>query len=330
MTRPQKSLLSTAVLLIGSALWLPLWRIDIWAPQYPEGLGMRIFAGSIEGNVSQINILNHYIGMKHIIPEQIPELRVIPVILSCLVGLGIVVILANKTFLAKMWLFILGLFSVGGLIDFYLWGYDYGHNLSPEAPIKIPGLTYQPPLLGYKQILNIEAYSLPDLGTYALSLGILLAVAAIYWEKLPRRLCRHGKFIPLLLALFLGSCTAKKSPIHFGTDHCDNCHMQISDNKYGVELVTQKGRTYKFDSLQCFLHFQKNHSYEAKYILVVDYFHPGRLIDVKRAVFLTGSNTKGPMGPEPIATEDQQKLRKLKTSSQGRILHWKELLSSSL
>ena len=60
-------------------------------------------------------------------------------------------------------------------IDFYRWNYEYGHNLDPNAAIKVPGMSYQPPLIGYKQLLNFGAYSIPDIGGWMLTgAGILL------------------------------------------------------------------------------------------------------------------------------------------------------------
>ena len=63
--------------------------------------------------------------------------------------------------LLLVWIILFVLFAIAGLVDFYLWGYDYGHNLSDDAAIKVPGMTYQPPLIGTKQLLNITASSWP-------------------------------------------------------------------------------------------------------------------------------------------------------------------------
>jgi copper chaperone NosL len=71
---------------------------------------------------------------------------------------------------------------IGGALaiyDFYQWGYDYGHNLNPDAPIKVPGMGYQPPILGHKKLLNFDAYSLPDAGGYVI-VGVV-AIAGIIW-----------------------------------------------------------------------------------------------------------------------------------------------------
>ncbi|MDO4230304.1 MAG: hypothetical protein Q4C98_10850, partial [Capnocytophaga sp.] len=66
---------------------------------------------------------------------------------------------------------------------FYLWEYDYGHNLDPTAAIKVPGMTYQPPLFGEKWLLNFLAKSYPELGTYAMAFALILALVAFYMAR---------------------------------------------------------------------------------------------------------------------------------------------------
>ena len=67
-----------------------------------------------------------------------------------------------------------------GMYDFYLWEYEYGHNLDPKAAIKIPGQGYQPPLIGSKQILNFKANSWPHIGAYFLFVGMFMSLAAYF------------------------------------------------------------------------------------------------------------------------------------------------------
>lgn len=332
MTRFEKSSFGIALLLISSVLWLPIWRIDLWAPQYPEGLSMRIGSSFIDGNVDQINLLNHYIGMKKIIPDQIPELAIIPWVVVSLLALGVVVILVNKKKWGKVWLAAVGLASVGGLVDFYKWGYNYGHNLDPEAPIKIPGLTYQPPLFGFKKILNIEAYSWPDLGTYAFALGLLVAVAVFF--GLPCILCRTaaGKKAAsgFLFFLCVGGCTGTKpEPLEIGVDDCHTCHMKITDSRFGGEIVTTKGRVYKFDSIQCLQEYLAKNPNKSDTIYVADYFSPDTLVKADEAGFLNSSSVSGPMGPGVIATKDLGALEKFKILHPGKVTDWKGLPASS-
>lgn len=178
MSRSSRLWLAAAALSLALVYWLPLWHISLKAPQYPEGLGLYIAVNKIVGqspqDLSSINNLNHYIGMKVITPEDIPELRYMPWLVAGLIATGVAAAASGKRFMLYAWtgLFLAG--ALAGLADFYRWGYDYGHNLDPHAIIKIPGMTYQPPLIGAKQLLNFYATSWPASGGWVL----ILAVAA--------------------------------------------------------------------------------------------------------------------------------------------------------
>ncbi len=162
----------------------PIWRISLKAPQYPEGLGMYIWVNNITGqkqhDLGKINNLNHYIGMKTIHPESIKELQVMPYIIATLIALGLLAAAAGKRWMLYTWTVLFILTALVGLIDFYLWEYDYGHNLDPRAAISIPGMSYQPPLIGSKKLLNFTAISMPSIGGWAvfasLFTGILVSI----------------------------------------------------------------------------------------------------------------------------------------------------------
>jgi hypothetical protein len=183
MSRTTRLWLAAAALSLGLVYLLPLWYIGLKAPQYPEGLGLYIAVNRVVGekpqDLNSINNLNHYIGMKRIVPETIPELRYMPILVAGLIALGLLAALAGKRPLLYAWVGVYLLGALAGLADFYHWGYDYGHNLDPEAIIKIPGMSYQPPLLGSKQLLNFHATSWPASGGVVLiaALGIGLALA---------------------------------------------------------------------------------------------------------------------------------------------------------
>jgi len=176
-------MITSAIILLGAFLF-PIWHIDLRAPQYPEGLGLRIWVNQItglkEGDLNLINNLNHYIGMKTIQPESIPELKIMPFLIIFFTLSGLLVGILNKKWIKALWLASLLLTLTYGLYDYYLWGYDYGHNLNPNAPIKVPGMTYQPPLIGSKQLLNMNAMSIPGIGTIIISLSIMAAAVSIY------------------------------------------------------------------------------------------------------------------------------------------------------
>ena len=144
--------------------FVPAWSIYLIAPQYPEGLSMQIWLYKITGQVEIINGLNHYIGMKHINAAMFPEFTFLVYILGFFILSGLLVAFTGKRKLLFWYLILSVAGGLAALGDFYMWGYDYGHNLDPSAAVQVPGLFYQPPLIGHKKLLNFDAYSYPDTG----------------------------------------------------------------------------------------------------------------------------------------------------------------------
>lgn len=173
---------AVSALLMVSAYFVPLWRILMWAPQYPEGLGMKIWIDNITGDVKIISALNHYIGMKHIEVSMFPEFQYMVYIVAGVIAFGLLSALINRRFMLHAFAVIIVVCGIAALIDFYLWGYDYGHNLNPNAAIVIPGMAYQPPLIGTKQLLNFTAFSGPDIGGWIFVAAGGLAIAAVGYE----------------------------------------------------------------------------------------------------------------------------------------------------
>jgi copper chaperone NosL len=195
MTKTARYLALAAALLLATSYALPLWRVGLVAPQYPEGLGMRIHINNVVGmkeyDLGSINGLNHYIGMKTIEPDSIPELKIMPFVLGVLVALGLATAATGKRAVLVTWASGLGLFIVAGLYDFWRWEYSYGHDLDYEhAIIKIPGMTYQPPLIGSKKLLNFTATSWPDSGAYAMAIAAII-ITWIIWRSYSRRPAAH-------------------------------------------------------------------------------------------------------------------------------------------
>ena len=191
MSKKSRLLVAAAALLMCLGFVLPLWRVDLIAPQYPEGLGMLIRVNTVVGEKEQdlnsINGLNHYIGMKHIEPDAIPELRYMPAILGFLVVSALGVAALGKKSVLYVWTAMLTAVLGAGLYDYWRWGYDYGHNLDMQAAIiKIPGMTYQPPLIGSKQLLNFTATSWPASGGWGLVIATVLVGLAV-WHSARRR-----------------------------------------------------------------------------------------------------------------------------------------------
>lgn len=182
----QRVLIFVSGILLVIVLFVPLWQIELAAPQYPEGLVLKMYPHKIAGNVDIINGLNHYIGMKTLHTKDFIEFTLLPYIVGFFALCCFIVALQKK----KKWLTVLFttfcIFGVVAMVDFWRWEYDYGHNLNPEAPIQVPGMAYQPPLIGYKQLLNFGAYSVPDIGGIlfiVVGLLLLFALLLTYFYK---------------------------------------------------------------------------------------------------------------------------------------------------
>jgi copper chaperone NosL len=184
MSRLARVLTAIAAVALAGLFYFPLWRVQLVAPQYPEGLGMRIGINSVKGatpnDLDNINGLNHYIGMQRITPEAIPELRIMPWIVGLIILTGLIAAAAGRKRGLYTWFAGFALVGAVGLADFWHWEYDYGHHLDFEhAIIKIPGMTYQPPLIGVKQLLNFTAVSWPDVGGWLAFSSLALAAIAV-------------------------------------------------------------------------------------------------------------------------------------------------------
>lgn len=211
MSNVSRWLIVLATAMLAVPFVLPVWRISLLAPQYPEGLGMLIRINTITGikpaDLNNINGLNHYIGMKTIVPEAIPVLHVMPIALAVLVVLGLIAALYGRRWAAWSWLGLVASGGVAAMFEFWEWSYDYGHNLAPDAIIKIPGMTYQPPLLGSKQLLNFTATSWPASGGWIAAAAFLVAVVALMLPYLKRtqrlRSTVSAELVAAALVLFI-------------------------------------------------------------------------------------------------------------------------------
>ena len=180
MSLSTRILTAIASLLLLLVFVYPLWRYDLGAPQYPEGLSMTIWANKIGGQLQLVNQLNHYIGMQEIEPDSLPELKLIPWAVVGLVVSGLVVAVVGKFSWLVIWFGTLAALGLAGLADFYWWLYDYGTNLSPDAPITMP--PFVPPIIGTKALANFEVTTFPDRGGIAAFVAGLLGLLAVVLE----------------------------------------------------------------------------------------------------------------------------------------------------
>ncbi len=166
-----------------AALILPLWKISLIAPQYQEGLTLKIYtyqlvAGNGGQDLVEINNLNHYIGMKPLAQADFFEMRWVPFALGVfiLLALRAAVIGTIRSLVDVLALYVY--FTAYSLGSFYYRLYTYGHDLDPKAPMTIEPFT--PVLIGTQQIANFVQSSYPDWGTLFLGLFPVLLVGAMW------------------------------------------------------------------------------------------------------------------------------------------------------
>ena len=122
---------------LAIVIFVPMWRIDLTAPQYPEGLGLKIYPNKLAGDIDIINGLNHYIGMAKLETDDFIEFTILPYIIAAFSLFGIITALVNRRWFFYVWMILYILFGVVAMFDFYRWEYHYGHNLDPTAAIVV-------------------------------------------------------------------------------------------------------------------------------------------------------------------------------------------------
>jgi len=184
----ERALIVLAALLLAVVYVLPLWNMTMFAPQYPDGLRMDIYSYKLEGgrqgqDIKEINLLNHYIGMKDLATEDFTEFKWMPFVVGA-IALLILRAAAHGRMMDLVDVSVLYLYFAG----FSLWSfafklYSYGHSLAPTAAVKVAA--FMPPLFGYKKLANFEVYSYPAAGSYVLATVVVLLLVAVFlaWRE---------------------------------------------------------------------------------------------------------------------------------------------------
>lgn len=333
LSATSRVLLVLAAIGLVLVIFTPIWRIELDAPQYPEGLYLSIHANGLKGNVDIINGLNHYIGMKTLHNEDFFEFTILP---YCIVFFALL-FLATALLNRRRWLnlaFVLFVaFGIIAMADFWKWEYNYGHNLNPDAAIIVPGMAYQPPLIGFKQLLNFGAYSIPDTGgwIFIAAGAVLLLLVWMEWRAGKKRARLSGFYRPAVVLagfFFASSCSSAPVPIVTGRDNCSFCKMTVSDNRFGAEMITRKGKIYKFDDTHCLLSFLKSEEFDKKQadkFYFTDFSDAHTLVKAADALFLKADALKSPMGGNMAVFSSSSSLQQVQQQYNGTVLHWNEL-----
>ncbi|MBL8203456.1 MAG: hypothetical protein JNM09_04445 [Blastocatellia bacterium] len=177
-----------AVVVLIPAFLFPLWRMSFFSNQYPDGLKLTIYAYQLDGaktsnrdDLREINALNHYIGMRPLLESEFSEFIWLPFAIGGLMILALRAMVLGK--MSKL-VDVFVLFTWFGLYSFWSFYhrmYLYGHNLDPQAAIKVEPFT--PPLLGTEIVGNFTVYSYPDIASFALIAFGLLMFLAIWLSR---------------------------------------------------------------------------------------------------------------------------------------------------
>ena len=133
----------------------------------------------------------------------------------------------------------------------------------------------------------------------------------------------------LLTITTIASCGSEPEPINYGHDECEFCRMLVTDNKYGAELVTDKGKIYKFDSIECMIEFSlvKNTLGDTNNkLLITDFNNPGNLVDARNSFYVKNDKFRSPMGLNVTAFKGEEQVQKFISENGGEKLSWVEVI----
>ena len=138
---------------------------------------------------------------------------------------------------------------------------------------------------------------------------------------------RLKQFSFVALLLVFTSCNVGPQAINYGSDGCHFCKMTIVDKVHAAEIVTKKGKVYKFDASECMIHFMNEFdTSEIKLYLSNNYTEPEALIDATKATFLISKNIPSPMGAFLSAFKTKEKAQKFQSEKDGTLYTWNQLL----
>ena len=133
-------------------------------------------------------------------------------------------------------------------------------------------------------------------------------------------------FISILIVIFTG-CQVSPKPIDYGNESCHFCKMTIVDKVHGAEIVTNKGKVYKFDAAECMIQFLKDFDKSTVELYLTNHYsQPETLIDATKATFLISDNMPSPMGANLTAFESRSEAESVQKEKSGTLYSWDQLL----
>ncbi len=152
----------------------------------------------------------------------------------------------------------------------------------------------------------------------------------IYFKKL-NSIAMSALLVISALGLF--SCAEPKpQPLTINVDNCDFCKMTISNPAFGAELLTKKGKVYKFDAIECMAGFYGEESVvkheDIHSMWAINLTRPGDLIDISTAILFQCDELKSPMGGNYSAISSEDDFKRTSSSYQCRRLSWADIVQA--
>ncbi len=185
ISRASRVALLVVALALIPCLFLPVWNIGLKAPQYPQGLELKIYSHQMAGDLHEINILNHYIGMAEIEPDEFREFIFIPFFILRFLGFAILAALVAQMSIAAIGYIDFAVFGAVMMFDFQTWLTRFGQGLASSAPLTIEPFT--PKFFGVTSIGQFEVTSYPAAGGMIMLIAGALGPAILIYELLRRR-----------------------------------------------------------------------------------------------------------------------------------------------
>jgi copper chaperone NosL len=184
---PDTYVLPTMLLMLGAMLlvvsiFLPYWQMTLHAPQYPDGLHVQLYVNNMEGDVREIDGLNHYIGM-----PKLEEAGKLERSFSFLAIGALALLLIGAVFMHSPLAAVLALPAVAYplvfLADLFYWLYTFGHNLDPSAPLSNSIKPFTPAILGTGTIGQFRTVARVDIGFYLAILASVIILLGLYFHR---------------------------------------------------------------------------------------------------------------------------------------------------
>jgi len=175
-----RALIVVATLILLPSIVLPTWTITLHAPQYPDGLNVVIYPNTVGGDIAEVNILNHYIGMEQITPDEFPEFRFIPFFILRFFAFAVLAALVARIPIAAVGYVDFVMFGTVMLSIFQHWLREFGTNLSPDAPLHLA--PFVPRFIGTTHVAQFSVSSMPAIGGWLMAFAGLIGPVVLAYE----------------------------------------------------------------------------------------------------------------------------------------------------